>query len=96
MIPLVDGKNQLTNLPNGEFTISEIEVYRVINVTEVFLVSPLDFGAVDVDKNVAIGAALNINENVNVMKKKKDGKFKLIKLIKQFISAPFKNKSKKK
>jgi hypothetical protein len=34
--------------------------------------------------------------NLHAVQKKKNGKFKLIKLIKQFISAPFKNHSKKK
>ena len=93
---MVDGKNQLTNLPNGEFTISEIEVYRVIKVKEVFLVTPIDFEAVNFRNNVAFEAALSINENLNVMQKEKDGKFKLTKILKLFLSAPFKNNSKKK
>ncbi len=57
-------------MPNGGFTISEMEVYRSIKLTEVF--------------------------HLHAMQKKKNGKFKLIKLIKQFISAPLKNHSKKK
>jgi len=93
---LVDGKNQLTNLQNGEFTISEIEVYRVIKVKEVFLVTPIDFEAVNICNNVAYEAALSINENLNVMQKEKDGKFKLTKILNLFLSAPFKNNSKKK